>query len=217
MAPQNNVPQSERWLALALLLALLALAYLVLLHGWWTRPMLAQQARIDTLQAQQQRIRTRMQQAPQIQKLLAEARRLRGDSPGFLSEASAELATAGLLQRLDKVVAEASPGSVACAISNRAPLVDNRRDEPYTRVTVQVRLQCGSRELAAVLHALESGAPRLFIGNLTITSLAHRYLGDGSDEGGLDVGFDLYGYLRPPAAPARPAADPKSREVADAP
>jgi general secretion pathway protein M len=64
---------------------------------------------------------------------------------------------------------------------------------------VQVRLRCGTPELAAVLHALESGSPRLFVDNLNI--LAQRYFfmpGQNANQaGGLDVSFDLYGYLRP--------------------
>ncbi len=66
--------------------------------------------------------------------------------------------------------------------------------------------------MAAVLHALESGTPRLFIDNLSV--LAQRYFfapgRGGTQSGGLDVSFDLYGYLRP--APVVPAA----REVSDA-
>ena len=59
--------------------------------------------------------------------------------------------------------------------------------------------------LLAVLHALESARPWLFVDALGIT--AQRYFAvPGAaqpQEGGLDVGFNLYGYLRP-AAGARP-------------
>ena len=68
------------------------------------------------------------------------------------------------------------------------------------RVVVQVRLRCGTPELATVLHSLESGEPRLFVGNLNV--LANRmYFSPGTQApasgGGLDVSFDLYGYLSP--------------------
>ena len=50
-----------------------------------------------------------------------------------------------------------------------------------------------------VLHSLESGTPRLFVDNLNV--LAQRmYFAPGvrnPGEGGLDVSFDLYGYLPP--------------------
>ena len=76
-------------------------------------------------------------------------------------------------------------------------------------MTVQVRMRCGAPELASVLHALESGTPRMFVDNLNV--LAQRYFflpGQGRTQGaGLDVSFDLYGYIAPP---------PAAREVARA-
>ena len=50
-------------------------------------------------------------------------------------------------------------------------------------------------ELGAVLHALESGSPQLFVDNLDILS-RRSYLGTGQEGGLLDVSFDLYGYLK---------------------
>ena len=68
---------------------------------------------------------------------------------------------------------------------------------------VQVRLRCGSGELAAVLHALESGSPQLFIDNLDMLT-RRSYLQAGADNSGaLDVSFDLYGYLKVASAGAR--------------
>ena len=53
-------------------------------------------------------------------------------------------------------------------------------------MVVQVRLRCGMGELAAVLHALESGSPQLFIDNLDV--LARRsYMTTGTDGAGMDV------------------------------
>lgn len=192
----------DRWLALGLLVGALVVAYAVLVHPWWTVPMLAENERIASLQQRELRLRMQLKQAPLVQQRLAEVRRQQASRPGFLDETTPELATASLVQRLETVVAQASPGNRSCAISNRSPLTEPSR-ERYTRVVVQVRLRCGSSELAAVLHSLESGAPRLFVGNLNL--LAQRYFvapGAGGDDrsgrdGGLDVSFDLYGYLRP--------------------
>jgi general secretion pathway protein M len=197
------VSDRDRWLALGLLLAALALAYLVLVHPWWTVPMLAENARIDTLQQRELRARMQLSQATQVRQALTRARAQLARSPGFVPESSAELATAGLIKRLETVVGEASPGNRACAISNRSPL-NEPSGERYVRVSVQVRLRCGVPETAAVLHALESGAPRLFVDNLNV--LAQRYFAMADQaqgqSGGLDVSFDLYGYLRPqPQAP----------------
>jgi len=195
---QAAVPDRDRWLALGLLLAALALAYGVFVHPWWTVPMGEVNDRIDTLRERELRQRMELQQSPQVQRLLTQVRAQQARNPGFLPETSAELATASLVQRLETVVVQASPGNRSCQITNRSPLSETGRDR-YPKVTVQVRLRCGTPELANVLHSLESGTPRLFVGNLNI--LAQRYFfapgGGNAREGGLDVSFDLYGYLQP--------------------
>ncbi len=209
------VSERDRWVALGLLLAALALVYGLLVHPWWTVPMRDVNQRIDDLRVRDVRLRMQAKQAPQVTARLTEVMQRQAGEPGFLPESSTELATAGLVQRLETVVGQASPGNRSCAITNRSPLAEPGR-ERFARVVVQVRLRCGSPELATVLHSLESGAPRLFVGNLNV--LAQRYFfapgatsGGGSRDGGLDVSFDLYGYLRPdatvPAANRRGAAN----------
>lgn len=189
-----QVADRDRWLALALLLGVLAVAYVLFVHPWWTVPMLEANSRVQAMQERELRQRMQLQQAPLVSQRLREAR-----DPGFLPEASAELATAALVQRLETIVSQASPGNRSCAITNRSPMTESRRDR-FARVVVQVRLRCGTPELAAVLHSIESGTPRLFVGNLNV--LAQRFFfspGTGASaaqrEGGLDVSFDLYGYL----------------------
>lgn len=203
--PAELFADRDRWLALGLLLAALLLAYAVLVHPWWTVPMLEAGSRIDTLQQRELRLRMQLQQAPEVEKRLAQVMAQQSKRPGFLPEANAELATASLIQRLETVVAQASPGNRSCAITNRSPVDPNTR-ERYTRVVVQVRLRCGTPELASVLYALESGAPRLFVGNLNIVSQNMYYpggAGEGAGRNGLDVAFDLYGYLAPAAGAPR--------------
>jgi general secretion pathway protein M len=193
------VVDRDRWLALGLLLLVLLLAYLLLVHPWWTMPMLDTQDRIADLQQRELRQRMQLRQGPEVARRLQEVRVAEARRPGFLAESTTELATATLVQRLEAVVAQASPGNRSCAITNRSPLADETAaKERFRKVTVQVRLRCGTPELAAVLHALEAGTPRLFVDNLNV--LAQRYFfapGQGSQAGGLDVSFDLYGYLRP--------------------
>lgn len=194
-----DVTERDRWLALALLTGVAALLYAALVHPWWTVPMRDAQAEVGTLLERERRLRTILQQAPEVSRRLAQVRAAQANAPGFLPESTLELASAGLIRRLEGVVTQASPGNRSCIIQNRAPL-ESAASERYTRVTVQVRLRCGVPETAAVLHALEIGAPRLFIGNLNI--IANRmYFSPGTgapqNDGGLDVAFDLYGYLAP--------------------
>ena len=149
-------------------------------------------------------VRSLLAQRPQIEQRLAELD-ARGGASGFLAEPTSELATAALIQQLERVVGEASPGNRGCAIVNRAPLTGDPPPGRYRRVTVQVRLRCGNAETLAVLHTLESTRPYLFVDMLSIA--AQRYFAiPGSaqpQEGGLDVSFDLYGYLRPATGVAR--------------
>lgn len=218
----RTVADRDRWLALGLLAGMLVVAYFVFVHPWWTVPMLAENDRIHDLRERELRARMQLKQAPQVARELVQAQAEQAHVPGFLPESTAELATAGLVQRLQTVVARASPGNRSCAITNRSPLDDSHPGR-FPRVTVQVRLRCGTGEMAAVLHELESGTPRLFVDNLNI--LAQRYFfapGQGGNQsGGLDVSFDLYGYLRPPPGRANDttgnANATTDREAPDAP
>ena len=206
---QPEVSRRDRWLALAILAGVLALAYLLLVHPWWTVPMLAVNERIDALRDRDLRARTELQQAPEVRKQLESARAAAGSGPGFMPEANVQLATSALVQRLEQAVAAASPGNRSCAITNRTPITDSRPAGRFPRAAVQVRLSCGNPELAAVLHALESESPRLFVDNLNILVQRYQFSGNQgqASAGGVDANFDLYGYLQPSAAAAPAAAD----------
>jgi general secretion pathway protein M len=196
------VPDRDRWLALGLLLAALALAYLAFVHPWWTVPMGEAGARIDAAQSRGSRAAAQLAKAPEITRRLREARALDARAPVFLSEPTVELATAALATRLESEVANASPGNRGCAISNRSPAEQVPGDGPYAKASVHVRLRCGNAELGALLQALEGGSPVLFVDNLAVVSQGFfEYPGQGGrQDGGLDVEFDLYGYLKPSAA-----------------
>jgi general secretion pathway protein M len=192
----------DRWLALALLLAVLGLLYLLVLHPLFVAPLRETDARIQELQARDARLRGLLAQRAEVERRLA-ALDAQGGA-GFLAEPTAELAAATLIQQLEQVVVDASAGSRGCAIVNRTPLGDEAQAGRYRKVAVQVRLRCGNAETLAVLHALESARPWLFVDALSIT--AQRFFAvPGSaqpQQGGLDVGFTLYGYLRPAAGGA---------------
>ncbi|MFA6985657.1 MAG: type II secretion system protein GspM [Arenimonas sp.] len=185
----------ERWRVLGGAFIALAIAYLLLVHWWFTAPMLAMGGEIEAMREQEQALRSEAAQRSQLQLKLAQVRQFEASNPGFLPETSRELASAGLVQRLQQVVASASPNPNSCQITAQTP-TDMPTQEPFPRVMVQVRLRCGMGELAAVLHALESGSPQLFIDNLDLLS-RRSYLASGTEGGGgLDVSFDLYGYLK---------------------
>lgn len=193
----------DRWLALALLLGVLAIAYLLLVHPWFTVPLREADARIADLRERDARVRGLLEQRAVIQQRLS-AVDTRGAADGFLAEPTAELATAALIQRLEQVIEQVTPGSRGCAITNRAPMSAEPEPGKYRQVAVTVRLRCGNAETLAVFHALESTRPFLFVDAVSIT--AQRYFAIPGNvlpqEGGLDVSFNLYGYLRPVQAAA---------------
>jgi general secretion pathway protein M len=199
---RDAIANRDRWLALGLLLAVLAALYFVLIHPWWTASMAELGERIDTLQESDAQARATLSQAPEIRKRLAAVRAQGARIPGFMSEATPELATSALIQRLETAVLQASPKNRSCAIQNRSPLTESKQ-ERFPRAVVQVRLRCGTPELAMVLHSLESGSPRLFVDNLNVLSNRFIFTAEQSgNSGGLDVNFDLYGYLPASGAPA---------------
>ena len=192
MRPQAS---ADRWRVLGAVALALLVAYLVLVHWWFTAPMLDMGQQIEDLRDQEQMLKVQIAQRPQLEARLAQVRQFEAANPGFLPESSRELASAGLVQRLQQVVATASPNPNACQITAQTP-TDMPTQEPFQRVMVQVRLRCGMGELATILHALESGSPQLFIDNLDLLS-RRSYLTAGLEgSSGLDVSFDLYGYIK---------------------
>lgn len=189
-------PNAERLRMVAITVAVVAVAYGVLLHWWFTAPMLAMGDQIASLRDEELSLRMEIAQRPVLERELARVREFEAGNPGFLPEANRQLATAALVQRLESVVGAASSQASRCQITARTPS-ETRSEEPFERATVQVRLRCGMAELGAVLHALESGSPQLFVDNLDLLS-RRSYLGTGLEGGAMDVSFDLYGYLKSP-------------------
>ncbi|PKM09234.1 MAG: general secretion pathway protein GspM [Gammaproteobacteria bacterium HGW-Gammaproteobacteria-4] len=184
----------DRWRALGILLLALLALYGTLIHWSWTAPQLQLRQQLIELREQELRLRMHAAQTPAITQRLAEVEAFEANNPGFLPETSTELATAGLVQRLERVVEQASPSADSCQLTGRTP-TSSRSKERFTRVTIQVRLRCGMGELAAVLNALESGSPELFVDRLAILS-RRKLATSAAPDLALDVSFDLYGYLR---------------------
>lgn len=193
-------PRMHRWRALGYLLLVLAVSYGILLHWSWTLPQMQLRQQLIELRDQEQRLRMHALQGPDVEQRLTQVQAFEADNPGFLPENSAELATAGLVQRLERVVESASPSRESCQLTGRTPF-SARSKERFARVAIQVRLRCGMSELATVLSQLESGSPELFVDRLAIMTRRSALIA-GAQASALDVSFDLYGYLRVPAGKA---------------
>ena len=197
MQPQ---PRLDRWLALAMLLVPLTLIHVLVIHPFWVAPMRSGWDQLVDLRQRQLRVQAEIDQADQVAEQFFQIHQQLAGVPGFLPQSSSEQAAAALLQQVDQVVGQVSPGNASCLVTARTPLpTEAATQEAFVRVSVQLRLRCGAQELAKVLHQLETGDPRLFIDNLTLLSQRHQVL-PGESGAGLDAAFDVYGYLDPAAA-----------------
>ena len=95
--------EATRVRALLVMLAALGFAYLVGVHWWFTAPMLSMGTQIEDLRKQEQALRMESRQRPGIERGMAQVRAFEEANPGFLPEGNKELATAGLVQRLESV------------------------------------------------------------------------------------------------------------------
>lgn len=195
------MPSRDRLRVALWLLVGVGLAYGLLLHWWWTAPMLALGDQIASVRDEELGLRMEAAQAPALRERLRQLQAQQSGQSGFLLEDSPQLAAASLVQRLESDVRAASPNPVACEIVARTPM-DSTQPEPFRRVTVQVRLRCGSAELARVLEALETGTPQLFVENLDLRTMASYFNGGQSGDARIEVVFDLVGYLRAGVAAA---------------
>ena len=92
--------RADRWRILGGMAVAVVVLYLVLVHWWFTAPMLAMGGQIRELRDEEQALRAEIAQRPQLQARLAQVRQFEAANPGFLPEATRELASAGLVQRL---------------------------------------------------------------------------------------------------------------------
>ena len=196
-----------RLLAVVLLLIALLLVYLVFVHWTFVVPHLELRGQVIELREQEQRLRASAQQRAAIEERLAEVRAFEAQNPGFLEESSFDLATAGLMQRLEAEVAALNAPPGRCQVVNKTPFRP-REEERFERVVIKVRMRCEIDEFSRVLHALEGGSPQLFVDALSIVARRPTYTPRNrpAPQGYLDIAFDLYGYLRNQAVPARSAA-----------
>jgi len=196
----------KRWHVFVGATFLVILAYFVLVHWWFTAPMLDMGEQINELRTQELQFRMEASQRTALEKKLSEVKQQQAATPHFLPEDNKELASAALVQRLEQVVKAASPNPNACQITARTP-TDYALKEDFQRVTVQVRLRCGMTEMATILHSLEGGSPQLFVDNLELLSRG-SYNNAGAVGGAVEVVFDLFGYIQfPPEAEGKGKAN----------
>lgn len=200
-------PGKGRPLALILFAIAVLIGYLLLVHWWFVAPHVQMAGEIDQLKEQEALFLGAIASRPEIEERLQEVRRFESGSPSFLPENDFDAAAAALYSRLRALVEEKAQVAERCQIASHNPKRSGV-EELYERVTITVHLRCDIDDFAAILHALESGKPLLFVDELNIykqnaPSRPRRPIpgamstiqGAGAH---LDIRFDLYGYLRRP-------------------
>lgn len=109
----------------------------------------------------------------------------------YLKSASPALAAAELQEQV-KVILEANGGKL-----NSIQILPHKDDGQYRQISVQLQLSASLAAVKAMLYALESSRPYLFIDNFSARSTAGFGPRTGADpavEPDLTVQFDLTGY-----------------------
>ena len=200
-------PGKGRPLAVVLFAIVVIVAYLLLVHWWFTAPFLAMGSEIDQLKEQEGRFRAIIASRPDIETRLQDVGSFESASPAFLPESDFNSGAAALFSRLKNLVAEHAEVPQRCQVASHNPK-PSTVEEQYERVTISVHLRCDIDDFGEILHALESGKPLLFVDELNIyrqqgySGGAAFVRGAPQNQGGqsysLDIRFDLFGYLRRP-------------------
>ena len=191
------LPDKEQQKPLAWLLLLVAVIvfYYVFIH-WAVIRHLEINDQAQQRHDQEVRFRQLIAQRDQLQEQLREVRQSQSESDLFLAETNANLASSELTTRLKDIINNQGREETCQVLSNQN--MNNRDEERFERVTIKVRMRCEVEDLSEVLYELESGAPYLFVDNLTIfRQVTRRCVGrELVEEKMLDVRFDLSGYMR---------------------
>lgn len=179
-------PAQSKAAALALLLAVLALAAAAVATPLWLLNR-RYDAALEDATTRLQRYARIAGMREGLQKKAIQVNAL-GKTPHFLKSASPALAAAEL-QEQARVVLEANGGKL-----NSIQILPPKDEGAYRQVSVSMQLTTPLSGLKAMLHALESARPYLFIDNFSVRSPMAFVVRNPAVEPDLAVQFDLTGY-----------------------
>jgi len=191
--------------AVALLLGLLGGIYFTAVLPAWHR----YRANMDLIAAQREqlaRLSAVAARLPAFRARMAALQRQRDSSPFLLAEHSDALAGAALQERVKRVV-QAAGGKLLSS-----QVLKPSRGDPFTQVTLNVRLAVSNEALRNTLYALESEAPFVSLDRLLINRSRQRYQRRTAlarrlrrvIAAPLNVNFRVRGYIAPAASGSDP-------------
>jgi general secretion pathway protein M len=189
-------------MAVCLLIIALILIYFVCLH-WFFSGHLRVAREIKELQQSELRFSQEAGKTPKLTARLAEIQAFEANNVYFLPEGTFDLAAANLSTKLKSVLSTKAQDQTRCQVLSTQPQKLNNQD-PYERVSVQVRLRCDLEDLVRILYELENATPLLFVDELNLYPQPVMDASMVVAGGNMDARFDLSGFIRPGAAP--PAA-----------
>lgn len=190
-------PAVRRTTAVGLLLALLLIAaFWVVLPLW--QDFADTRASADEYETALQKIAASGRDPAALEAELARLKANRAAGPGLLAGPTDALASAQLQTRL-KTATETVNGVFRSV--QTLPVHD---EGPFRRVAVRAQMTVRLGELLRILHDLESASPFLFLDQVSVRAVTTTVRaarsappGDGQ-EPNLEVGFEVYGYVRKP-------------------
>lgn len=182
-------PPMRRFLAIALLVALVVLPYALVVRPLVTayddrRAQLAEQEELL------RRYRALASNARPLKERMAEMRENVPDDPVYLSGGSESLVGADLQNRV-KTVVESSGGRLAST-----QVLPASEDSGFRQITIRVRMTSDIDGLHKILHALETSRPYLFLDNIDVNAREGRR-GTAEQETELTTTFDVFGFMQP--------------------
>lgn len=185
-------PVAGRLLAVLILVAAVALVYLGAVQ-----PLIddyqATGDSIEDLQAAITRFRRVAAELPARRAQLAALRQRQAASEGFLQGTNDALVAAQIQNRI-KALAEAAHGELKS--TQVLPVLDEGK---YRRITIRVQLALDLGAAQRLIYGVETASPLLFLDNLDMRAHAVDRRRDRdriSEDPGLDLRLDVYGYVR---------------------
>ena len=186
-------PPLSRALALAILIGMLAVAYLGVVQPI-VETRADQREQLDGLEAALSRYRRVSQQRPAREAELASLKQRAAAEDGLLRGANETLMAAAVQNRIKELVASAQ-GEV-----KSMQILPAQSDGHLRRITVRGQMAMTVEATQRLFHELEGGEPLLFLDNVNIRSMQESRRRRERDRAGddmLDLRVDVYGYAQP--------------------
>ena len=184
-------PQVSRALAVALLVGLLAIAYLAVVQPI-IDARIEQHQEIANLENTLQRYQRVAAQRASREAALAELKQRAAGEDGLLRGANETLMAAAIQNRL-KALVDDSHGEL-----KSIQILPSQADGPLRRIAVRGQIAVTVEAAQRVFHDLEGGDPLLFLDNIGIRSRDDsRRRRERTPDGMLEVRLDVYGYAQP--------------------